>query len=339
MQHGTTDCGDATTSNLITSYLNQSQHQQEINLLRHRPIPTIAASDIPNPGDYVTKVIRDVPLIIYRNSEKQIKVFLNVCRHRGAKLTAQTNSPNCKTFTCPFHGWKYQEGKNLAELKAYEFVGMIWVLLSPQSEFSILKSLSPFENDLNNLAMVPRFAMPESIFHKNFNWKIGVEAFLEVDHFPFAHAPHLENIQYPGLSLADQSDENFRLVVPLKKPAPLEFILNWAQVMYFVFPSSFLLVYTDHIALLSLIPTSIDTTEFRYVPLVQQESDLTSYAIQNKVDFLKIILQQDFDILEDVQNGLTSGANTEMTFTRSEHLLNSFHNSISKTCGVINSTL
>lgn len=340
MQQGTTDCGETTTTNLISSYLNQSQYQQEINLLlRHRPIPTIAASDISHPGDYITKTICDMPLIIYRNSENQIKVFLNVCRHRGAKLTTQTKSMNCKTFTCVFHGWKYQEGKNLTELKSYEFVGMIWVLLNTQSDFSILKSLSPFENDLNKLSITPHFAMPESIFHKNFNWKIGVEAFLEVDHFPFAHAPHLENIQYPGLSLADKSEENFRLVVPLKKPAPLEFILNWAQVMYFIFPSSFLLVYSDHIALLSLMPTSIDKTEFRYIPLVQKESDLTSNTIQNKVDFLKIILQQDFDILEDIQKGLTTGANTEMTFTRSEHVLNSFHNSISKACGIINSAL
>ncbi|MES2801221.1 MAG: aromatic ring-hydroxylating dioxygenase subunit alpha [Bdellovibrionota bacterium] len=331
MHSCTTDCGEAVTTNPTSSYLDEIQYQQEMkSLFRDRPIPTIAATEIPNINDYVTKTICGVPIIIYRNSENQIKVFLNVCRHRGAKLTTQIKSDNCKTFTCPFHGWKYPEGKNLTELKSYEFVGMIWVLLNPQSDFSMPESLSLFADDLNTLSMAPRFGMPETVFHKNFNWKIGVEAFLEVDHFPFAHAPHLENIQYPGLSLADQLRENFRIVVPLKKPEPQEFILNWSQVMYFIFPSSFLLVYSDHVALLSLIPLSIDSTEFRYLPLVQSAADLISDGIQKKVDFLKVILQQDFAILEDIQKGLTSGANTEMTFTRTEHVLNSFHQSIKR---------
>ncbi|AZZ37026.1 hypothetical protein CIK05_09545 [Bdellovibrio sp. qaytius] len=333
----TTESNHSESVNPISSYLDQAQFMFEKNkLFRNFPIPTISATEIPNANDYVTRTICEVPLIIYRNPQNEIKVFLNVCRHRGAKLATATHVQNCKTFTCPFHGWKYDEGQNLTELKSYTFAGIIWVLLDPETQVSLPQVFSQFEQELNQLEAKTAYAMPDNIFQKNFNWKIGVEAFLEVDHFPFAHAPYLANIQYPGLSLSDQVDNNFRIVVPLQKPTPEQFILNWAQIMYFIFPSSFLLVYSDHIALLSLVPTDIDKTEFRYTPLVKTKVDITSEVIQKKVDFLKVILQQDFDILEDIQKGLYSGANKEMTFTNTEHVLNSFHRLISKARGIIN---
>jgi len=341
MQAGTTDLGERVTANPLSSYLDPALFDSEINhILRNRPSPFVAASKLAKSGDYFAQEICGVPVIALRGDDDKLKVFLNVCRHRGAPLVANGEGSNFKGFTCPFHGWSYQgngqacknpTGLGLVELKFAESAGMIWILLDSQSEFPIEKSLNAFQDDFPHLGFAPRFPMTEYVHVGNFNWKIGVEAFLEVDHFPFAHAPHLANIQFPGLSLADAVDsENYRIVVPLKRPLINESVLEWSQVMHFIFPSSFLLFYTDHVALLNMLPVSIDKTEFRYIPLVPIEKEIESLAIKKKTEFLKVILQQDFDILEGIQKGLKSKANSHFTFTRSEHVLGHFHRTLSR---------
>jgi phenylpropionate dioxygenase-like ring-hydroxylating dioxygenase large terminal subunit len=330
IEAGTTDLGDTETSNPVSSYLDLSLFDQEMaNTFRNRPVPVVASSKLPNAGDYFAAEVAGIPLVVLRTEDQKIKVFLNVCRHRGAQLVSTGQGCGLQDFTCPFHGWIYRQGRGLVELKSAESVGMVWVLLDSKSEFPLSKTLDAVTTDFSQLGVAPRFPMKEFVHIGHFNWKIGVEAFLEVDHFPFAHAPYLSNLEFPGLSLGDALDEeNYRIVVPLKKPSPGEFLLEWAQVMYFIFPSTFLLFYSDHVALISLTPIAVDRTEFKYIPLVPQEADLDNSQIQKKADFLRVIIQQDLDILAGIQKGLKSGANSHFTFTRSEHVLGRFHKTL-----------
>ena len=45
-----------------------------------------AASSIPNIGDAKPFNLQNIPLIILRSKDNQIKVFHNVCSHRGHKI-------------------------------------------------------------------------------------------------------------------------------------------------------------------------------------------------------------------------------------------------------------
>src|SRR5438034_11735849 len=56
-------------------------------------------SEIPNPGDFVTRWMGEDPVIVVRDSESAIRVLLNVCRHRGRKVCTET-SGNAQRFTC-----------------------------------------------------------------------------------------------------------------------------------------------------------------------------------------------------------------------------------------------
>lgn len=346
MDAGTTDLGEKVTSNPVSSYLDPALFDSEMKeVMRNRPIPMVACTQLPNAGDYLAREFCGVPVIALRGEDGKLRAFLNVCRHRGAQLVLSGEGQGLKNLACPFHGWTYRQsgelshipeakkcfpstkmaGHGLVELKSIEAVGMLWVLLDSKSDFPIETAFNSFAADFAYLSVDPKFALPEFIHHGKFNWKIGVEAFLEVDHFPFAHAPYLTNIQFPSLSLVDALNGNYRIVVPLKKPTQNEFVLEWSQVMYFIFPSTFLLFYSTHVALLNLIPISVDKTEFRYIPLVPNKEDLENQKIREKADFLKVIIQQDFDILDGIQKGLKSGANSHITFTRTEHFLSEFH--------------
>jgi len=44
-----------------------------------------AFGEIPNPGDFFTLEVFDIPLIV-RNCDGEVQVFLNVCGHRHCRL-------------------------------------------------------------------------------------------------------------------------------------------------------------------------------------------------------------------------------------------------------------
>lgn len=63
-------------------------------------------SEIPNPGDFVTRTIGEDPFIFVRDKNHKIQVLLNSCRHRGTQV-CRVQAGNVESFSCPFHGWEY----------------------------------------------------------------------------------------------------------------------------------------------------------------------------------------------------------------------------------------
>ena len=70
------------------------------------------ASSVPDPGDAKPFDLLGIPLIILRDKEKKIRVFHNVCSHRGHKLLKEP----CKlknVLRCPYHSWSYDYNGDL----------------------------------------------------------------------------------------------------------------------------------------------------------------------------------------------------------------------------------
>ena len=63
-------------------------------------------SQIPNPGDYFTSFMGEEAVILTRDQQHQIHVFLNTCTHRGMKV-CRYDEGNTTVFTCPYHGWSF----------------------------------------------------------------------------------------------------------------------------------------------------------------------------------------------------------------------------------------
>jgi phenylpropionate dioxygenase-like ring-hydroxylating dioxygenase large terminal subunit len=63
-------------------------------------------SEVPKPGDIVTRQCGVDPVILVRDETGQVHAFLNSCRHRGMRL-CRTDRDHAKSLRCPYHGWSY----------------------------------------------------------------------------------------------------------------------------------------------------------------------------------------------------------------------------------------
>ncbi|MEX3928506.1 Rieske 2Fe-2S domain-containing protein [Paraburkholderia sp. BR10936] len=65
-------------------------------------------SQVPEPGDYYTTEIAGQPLILVRQPDRNLRVLMNRCAHKGARLVCQVQGNTGKFFRCPYHAWAYK---------------------------------------------------------------------------------------------------------------------------------------------------------------------------------------------------------------------------------------
>ncbi len=73
-------------------------------------------SQIPEKNDYYTTQMGRQPIFIARNKDGELNAFINACSHRGAML-CRFKSGNKATYTCPFHGWTFNNSGKLLKVK------------------------------------------------------------------------------------------------------------------------------------------------------------------------------------------------------------------------------
>ena len=70
-------------------------------------------SEVPEPGDYVTKRIAGEPYVVARGKDGEVRVMANRCTHRGNRL-CNADKGNSSSFRCPYHGWTFSNDGSLS---------------------------------------------------------------------------------------------------------------------------------------------------------------------------------------------------------------------------------
>jgi nitrite reductase/ring-hydroxylating ferredoxin subunit len=99
-------------------YFDPAVHEAELERVFRRSWMFVAhASEIPSPGDYVTRMLGTDPVIVVRDEQGAVQVLLNTCRHRGTPL-CRASMGNSSHFRCSYHGWTYA---NTGDLRGVTF--------------------------------------------------------------------------------------------------------------------------------------------------------------------------------------------------------------------------
>jgi phenylpropionate dioxygenase-like ring-hydroxylating dioxygenase large terminal subunit len=88
-------------------YTDPQVFADEMERIFHRGWVFVAhESEIPRPGDYVTRHVGTEPVIMVRGNDSSVSVLINRCRHRGT-MVCPAERGSARTLTCPYHGWTY----------------------------------------------------------------------------------------------------------------------------------------------------------------------------------------------------------------------------------------
>ena len=79
------------------------------------------SGDLPKPDTFMTTEDFGVPVLATRNSSGEFKAYANICSHRGVIVEDVKRGEKSK-FSCPFHGWTYNnEGALIGYPKSDQF--------------------------------------------------------------------------------------------------------------------------------------------------------------------------------------------------------------------------
>ncbi len=189
------------------------------------------ASSIPEIGDVKPIDILGMPILILRNKQNEIKVFHNVCSHRGVKLVSKSGKIN-SLIRCPYHSWSYSlDGKlmatphiggmnkhsadgfdksknNLKEIRSYIWLDLIMININ-QNEMSFEEYIKPLSDRWEKFWPIKD---RELIHHSNdfgyfklnakCNWKFAIENYCESYHLPWVH---------PGLNSYSKIEDHYHI--------------------------------------------------------------------------------------------------------------------------------
>ena len=156
------------------------------------------------------------PILLTRNSEGELRVFHNVCSHRGMQLVTEAGKLGTGLIRCKYHSWTYDFAGNLKgtpmiggtdsnqhkdfdptvnglkPIRAELWMDNIFINLSGDAE--------PFKDFIAPLTnRWSKWVTPETLAELSpgidakmelvvkSNWKLAVENFLEAYHLPWVH--------------------------------------------------------------------------------------------------------------------------------------------------------
>ena len=116
--HGLVDIKNGIISREI--FVSEDIYRQELeNLFTRAWLFVGHESQIPNPGDFFSSRMGEESVILVRDKQNEIHVFLNSCRHRGMKV-CRYDQGNTSLFTCPYHSWTYTTDGKIRGIPLYK---------------------------------------------------------------------------------------------------------------------------------------------------------------------------------------------------------------------------
>ncbi|MGW4643187.1 aromatic ring-hydroxylating oxygenase subunit alpha [Sphaerisporangium sp. NPDC004334] len=207
-----------TTPSLLATLPGRFYTDQDVFALEQRRIfetmwfCAARADDLDGPGAFRTVQVGRESVIVSRAEDGSARAFLNVCRHRGARLCAEESGRVRRAFQCPYHAWAYDldgtliAAPNLSTMPdidrveyglvtahVREWLGYVWVCLADEPPSFEQDVLGAVVTRLGDLASIENYGVEKLkvgrriVYDVRANWKLIVENFMECYHCATIH--------------------------------------------------------------------------------------------------------------------------------------------------------
>jgi len=340
------DGGDRVHSHDPATYTDAALYAAEVDaLFRNRPQFVCHASQLREPGDFVTHEIAGTSIIVVRGGGGSLHAHVNACPHRGAKveLAACGNRP---TFSCPFHAWTFRldgtldgvtdrpsfdgaalDRANLLPVTVAERHGLVFVNMGG----------GPAEPELDGMAAqfatlgLENFTHHRSVtVEHRFNWKLAMDGSLESYHLNHAHP--VASPAYSGYATVfDFYGRNTRFVTARRRLAkgdlpPADELLRHSMCTFHMFPNAFVTTPLDHVLLQLILPIAVDRTAVTMSLLKPRDAGPELDEHWDKSwEMNQAVMVDDFAIWETIQANYAGGFAQPAMFGRFEFAIPRFH--------------
>src|SRR5437588_469223 len=276
------------------------------------------------PADHIVTDVAEQPISGVRGAAGALRAFYNVCRHRGGPLAMKDG--NADMLICKYHGWTYRldgmlrgvphfnqvelfdkRNYGLTPVHLAEWEGLVFVSLAerPKPLEGYLKGIR--ERIAPTRLGALRFARRID-YDVRANWKVYVDNYLEGYHVPYVHPELYTLYDYEGY-VTEVHDWYSVQVGPLTGDRNVYTAGGGDALYYQIFPNLMLNVVPGRLQSNVVLPVAPDRCKvvFRYY-----YDDVTSPAAHRRIEadiaFSDKVQQEDAEICERVQRGLTSRA-------------------------------
>lgn len=295
-------------------------------------------ADVPEVGDAVPLTFLGMPLLIVRDRAARVRVFQNICRHRGMILVDAPRKIE-GAIRCPYHSWCYSTdgrlvstphvggpGRNthagidrallgLIEVRSHVWMDVVWINLSGDAapfevhNGDLLARWAEFDKPLHHGGADSRFQLTV-----NCNWKLAVENYCESYHLPWVH---------PGLNSYSRLEDHYHIEAPelysgqgtlvyrqltgadgVRFPDFDGLSSKWDTAAEYVtaYPNVLLGVHRDHTFAIVLVPESTEKTiENVHIYYAAANTDPALRA-RNAAQW-KLVFKEDIFVVEGMQRG------------------------------------
>lgn len=339
----------------IERYVDPAEYEKErVALFQRQPVIVAHVSELPNAGDFVTENVAGVPVIVLRDTGGELRVFVNVCRHRGARLLDERRGTCRKAITCRYHAWSYRLDGSLLHVPNEEVFepldtstlglhtvthqvrhGFVWIRMDGEP-LDVSAALGPMlDDDFDAFGLATHHVARTVSTTRAANWKLVMDAFAEGYHVKSLHRKSLSRFFLNGQILDDcaphvrQVGARKTLLEAVKQDQDGWDLRRDTTVFYNLFPNAVLVFHPLWLSQMSLMPEGVDRVRVVHRMLVAEPpaDDELRARLEKSFEHIQeeVFEKEDLAIAESIQSTLESGANSSVLIGGLEEGMRLFH--------------
>ncbi len=354
-QAGTTDQAPSVLKLPVGTYFDQNRHAEErARIFKQLPLALCLSVELPDPGDFVARDMLDTPVLVIRGNDGEARAFLNVCRHRGARVCPEGKG-NQRVFACPYHAWVYDRSgtltgaygqasfgpidldiNGLVPLPTEERCGVVWVCLTPDLDMDIDAWLGDFAPELDTLELNEWHLFSQCEIPGP-GWKVTMDGYLETYHHSVVHRDTLSQHTLGNLLVLDTFGPHQRLTLGRKSLLDLADVDDdqWnpgehLRLIHSIFPNFSLSgILGDHCLVSQILPGKTWDTTVTIQTVLSAKKPEDDAALQKSQAFKEMahsaVDGEDYVVGRTIQNNLSVIRESEFLIGRNEPAIQNYH--------------